>query len=54
MSHTITISLLLRRTPLLTAIALAVLGFALVLPAHAQDLARRLILKDGSYQVVTK
>lgn len=44
----------LRRTPLLTAIALAVLGFALTLASHAQELARRLILKDGSYQTVTK
>src|SRR5581483_9130072 len=26
----------------------------LVAPLHAQDLARRLILKDGSYQAVTK
>jgi hypothetical protein len=28
--------------------------FVLVLPAFTQDLARRLILKDGSYQLVTK
>jgi hypothetical protein len=40
------------RTPLLTAIVLAVLSLALHSPA--QDLARRLILKDGSYQLVTK
>jgi len=26
----------------------------LALPVHAQDLSRRLILKDGSYQLVTK
>jgi hypothetical protein len=42
----------LRRTLLLTAIALAVLG--LTLHAPAQDLAKRLILKDGSYQLVTR
>jgi hypothetical protein len=35
-----------------TAIALAVITLAL--PSHAQDLARRLILKDGSYQLVAK
>jgi hypothetical protein len=44
----------LRRTLLLAAITLALLGFALTLGAPAQDLARRLILKDGSYQLVTK
>jgi hypothetical protein len=38
------------RAVLFTAIALAVLG---LLHASAQDLARRLILKDGSYQLVT-
>src|SRR5713226_9430122 len=38
---------------LFTAIILALLGLS-VLPAAAQDLARRLILKDGSYQLVTK
>jgi hypothetical protein len=54
MSRTTATSSLLRRTPLLTAIALAVLGFALTLASHAQELARRLILKDGSYQTVTK
>jgi hypothetical protein len=42
-----------RRTPLF-AIALAVVGLALALHSSAQDLARRLILKDGSYQLVTK
>jgi len=30
------------------------LAILLACPIHAQDLARRLILKDGSYQVVTK
>jgi hypothetical protein len=40
------------RTLLLSVIALAVLGLALYSPA--QDLAQRLILKDGSYQLVTK
>src|SRR5882757_6089977 len=39
-------------TLLFSAITLAVLGF--VLHAWGQDLARRLILKDGSYQLVTK
>jgi hypothetical protein len=43
-----------RRTPLFTAITLALLGLALVLHAPAQDLSRRLILKDGSYQLVTQ
>ena len=32
----------------------ALLALLLALPAHAQDLSRRLILKDGSYQLVTK
>jgi hypothetical protein len=36
------------------ATLLALLAWLLVLPAHPQDLARRLILKDGSYQLVTK
>jgi hypothetical protein len=40
-----------RRTPLFL-IALA--AVALCTPAHAQDLAKRLILKDGSYQLVTQ
>jgi hypothetical protein len=40
------------RTLLFTAITLAVLGLSLHAPA--QDRARRLILKDGSYQLVTK
>jgi hypothetical protein len=39
------------RTLLFTALALSLLSLALVL--HAQDLSRRLILKDGSYQLVT-
>jgi hypothetical protein len=30
------------------------LAILLACPSHAQDLARRLILKDGSYQLVTK
>lgn len=46
--------LLPRRTPLFTAISLAVLTVVLTLPSPAQDLARRLILKDGSYQLVTQ
>jgi hypothetical protein len=40
------------RRALFVAITLAVLGLALHSPA--QDLARRLILKDGSYQLVTR
>ena len=42
----------LRRTLLCTAITLAALGLSLYCPA--QDLAKRLILKDGSYQLVTR
>jgi len=41
----------LRRTLLFAAITLAVLS--VVLHSPAQDLAKRLILKDGSYQLVT-
>ena len=41
-----------RCTFLFAAIALALLGLALHAPA--QDLAKRLILKDGSYQLVTR
>src|SRR5271169_5784154 len=41
-----------RRTRLLLIALVAVL--ALRIPAPAQDHARRLILKDGSYQLVTK
>src|SRR5208282_2652295 len=41
-----------RRTPLLLIALAAVL--ALHVHAPAQDLARRLILKDGSYQLVTQ
>jgi hypothetical protein len=52
MSRTTTTSLNPLRTLLFAAIALAVLGLALHSPA--QDLSRRLILKDGSYQLVAK
>lgn len=38
----------------LFSILAASLLLGLVPPAHAQDLAKRLILKDGSYQLVTK
>jgi hypothetical protein len=54
MSSTTTASSLRRRTLLLAAIALTVLGLSFTLHSAAQDLARRLILKDGSYQLVTK
>jgi hypothetical protein len=37
-----------------TFLSVAILLLALPALAHAQDLARRLILKDGSYQLVTK
>jgi hypothetical protein len=43
-----------RCTVLLTAITLAVIGLAFTNYAPAQDLARRLILKDGSYQTITQ
>jgi hypothetical protein len=40
---------------ILTVAVLAVLAFAVLhAPAHAQQLAKRLILKDGSYQLATK
>jgi hypothetical protein len=52
MSRKTTTLLESRRLPLYTAIALTLLS--LVLHAPAQDLARRLILKDGSYQLVTQ
>ena len=52
MSHITTKFLL--RTSLFTAIALAVLSLALAPPSPAQDLSHRLILKDGSYHLVTK
>jgi len=42
------------RCRLVTIITLVCLGLALALPTPAQDLARRLILKDGSYQLVTQ
>ena len=52
MSRSITPSPNLRSTlPWFAAIALALLGLALL--SQAQELARRLILKDGSYQLVT-
>lgn len=54
MTRTTTTSSLPRVTPLFTAITLAVVSLALALHAPAQDLARRLILKDGSYQLITK
>ena len=38
----------------LFATALCVVGLALSSHSHAQELARRLILKDGSYQTITK
>ncbi|MBZ5682646.1 MAG: hypothetical protein LAO24_21340 [Acidobacteriia bacterium] len=38
----------------LLAVSLATVWLAPPFPASAQDLARRLILKDGSYQLVTK
>jgi hypothetical protein len=46
--------LLPRRIPLFTAICLAAIALVLALHSPAQDLARRLILKDGSYQLVTQ
>jgi hypothetical protein len=52
MTRTTTASPNPRRTLRFIAIALAVLSLAL--PCPAQDLARRLILKDGSYQLVTQ
>jgi hypothetical protein len=42
------------RTPLFTIFTLAALGLALAVHAPAQELARRLILKDGTFQLVTK
>jgi hypothetical protein len=50
MARTTTTSSISRRTLLFTAITLIVLA----LHAPAQDLSHRLILKDGSYQLVTK
>ena len=45
-----------KRSPQIAIAALAVIVLALALPAHspAQQLARRLVLKDGSYQSITK
>jgi hypothetical protein len=40
--------------PLLAALFALFLAILLALPAHAQELSRRLILKDGTYQLVTK
>lgn len=54
MTSTTTTLLNPRRKLLLTATILAVLGFTLGVHAPAQELARRLILKDGSFQLVTK
>src|SRR5271155_5628425 len=39
---------------MLRPVLLALLALFLALPAPAQDLSRRLILKDGSYQLITK
>jgi hypothetical protein len=52
MPRTIKISLNLRRTLLVTFLISAVIAPALY--ARAQELSRRLILKDGSYQLVTQ
>ena len=54
MSRTTTTSPNHCRVQLFAAITLLVLGLVLPAPAPAQDLAHRLILKDGSYQLVTK
>ena len=53
MPHATAASSLLRRKHLF-AIAVGIFGLVLALQAPAQDAARRLILKDGSYQLVTK
>src|SRR5580693_4539143 len=52
MSREATTSPCPRRTPLYTAIALILLS--LVLHGQVQDRVRRLILKDGSYQLVSQ
>ena len=49
-----TFTSLQRHRALFTAVGLAALGIALALQSSAQELAHRLILKDGSYQLVTK
>ena len=54
MTRTTTASPNPRRTVLFTAITLGVISLALALRAPTQQTARRLILKDGSYQLVTK
>jgi hypothetical protein len=51
MTCTIATSLNPGRKLLIAAVALSLFSLTLVL--HAQDLSRRLILKDGSYQLVT-
>src|SRR5579864_1470217 len=43
-----------RSRPRPASLLVSALMLLLTLPAPAQDLARRLILKDGSYQLVTK
>ena len=47
-------SKLLSRTFWPTVIAVTLIALTVALQSAAQDLARRLILKDGSYQLVTK
>jgi hypothetical protein len=54
MSRTTTTSPNRHRTQLFAAITLVALSLAFHAPVPAQDLAHRLILKDGSYQLVTK
>jgi hypothetical protein len=49
-------SAITKRSPQIVTAVLAIIALTLALPAHspAQQLARRLILKDGSYQSITK